>query len=377
MHNLIVDLRDERFGGSAQERYVANIEAAGVTYQRGGCPNERVLAWIDLEFGGSWSSEAAAGQNIALTKDGAPVAFATHQARGLKFFWLRSLETQPDTGLFGPFGVAPSLRGSSIGVDLLLATLCELRVSGYKSALIPAVGSQRLIDYYHRHTGATIQQTFELYDRAIPPYRTTVLASGNGTNFQTVLDAVKRGELPLQIEALITNNAAAYAVQRARAAVVPLQLALPWNRAQQGRERYDDQLLDAVLRARPQLVLLLGWMHLLPARFLEAVPEIINIHPAFLPLDQGQEDVGLSDGTRMAAFRGPHAVRDALAAGTAWAGATAHGINLDADRGPVLVRRPLLLRNVLSESAVMEKLRPIEHEVLLGGIRRWVFEQPN
>ena len=63
---------------------------------------------------------------------------------------------------------------------------------------------------------------------------------------------------------------------------------------------------------RPDLVLLLGWMHLLSDGFVATFPELINLHPAFLPLDPQRDDVVFPDGAQTAAFRGAYAVRDAL-----------------------------------------------------------------
>ena len=59
-------------------------------------------------------------------------------------------------------------------------------------------------------------------------------------------------------------------------------------------------------------MLLLGWMHLLSDSFVRAFPQMLNLHPAFLPLDPRRDDVVMPDGTQMPAFRGPRAVRDAL-----------------------------------------------------------------
>ena len=133
----------------------------------------------------------------------------------------------------------------------------------------------------------------------------------------------------------------AYAIERARAAGVAGVHVVEWRRKEEMRAQYDERLLEAVRSERPDLVLLLGWMHLLSDAFVAAFPEMLNLHPAFLPLDPSCDDVGLPDGTRIAAFRGPRAVHDALAAGSRWVGATVHRVTPATDRGPVLARKPL------------------------------------
>jgi phosphoribosylglycinamide formyltransferase-1 len=173
---------------------------------------------------------------------------------------------------------------------------------------------------------------------------------------------------------LVSNKEDAFALQRARSASIR-DVAMPWARKAQTRAQYDADLRRLLQREEPELLLLLGWMHLLDDAFIAAFPHIINIHPAFLPLDQERDDVAFPDGTVTPAFRGAHAVRDALAWGAKWVGASSHRVTLDADRGPVLVRKPLALLEGDTEASIMERLHPLEHRMLAGGIMRWVYER--
>ena len=374
MLNLIVDLRDERFTHAAASDALAAIRNAGFDYEK--TASGAALAWIDQEFGGSWSSEAFAGQNIVARSDGKFAGFVTYAPRGLRFGWLQNWTKRADVGIFGPFGVARPFRGSQLGHHLLRAALAELRALGYDFALIPAVSESELVEYYERECGARIVEEFDLRrwsDARIPA---TVLASGNGTNFQAVLDASREGKIPVQINALVSNKEGARVLQRARDGEVPTIANVVWDRAVESRETYDERLMHAVRQTEPELVLLLGWMHILPERFVVAFPEAINIHPAFLPLDQTSATVELPDGSTIPAFRGAHAVRDALASGSSWFGATVHGVILQSDRGPILARRPVQVLNAKSESEVMQHVRPLEHQSLVGGIMRWAFERP-
>jgi phosphoribosylglycinamide formyltransferase 1 len=205
------------------------------------------------------------------------------------------------------------------------------------------------------------------------PVRTVVLASGSGTNFQAVIDRVGTG-LPLELAALVSNKPEAFALERARRAGIPA-IVLPWLRNEQSRDRYDVALRDAVAQFDPQLVLLLGWMHLLDPAFVEAFPEMLNIHPAFLPLDPSRDSVGMPDGTIVPAFRGPRAVRDALAAGSMWTGASVHEVTVDTDRGRVLARKPLRVDKGEDEDPLLARLHRIEHILVATAIRRWLFER--
>jgi phosphoribosylglycinamide formyltransferase-1 len=152
---------------------------------------------------------------------------------------------------------------------------------------------------------------------------------------------------------------------------------MPWQRkAGETRDAYDARLLETVAGERPDIVLLLGWMHLLDARFVNAMPALLNVHPAFLPLDPERDAVGMPDGTEIPAFRGPFAVRDALAAGSRWAGASVHHVTAKTDRGGVLVRAPLNIEEGESEEDVLTRLHPVEHALVARAIWRWTFERP-
>jgi phosphoribosylglycinamide formyltransferase-1 len=374
MVNLAADLREEQFGAPALARALRGIENAGYSVERVKAGDEAFLAWIDDIFGGAWSSEALAGRSVVAKKGDRFAGFASYDPHGLRFAWLRGAGAQKDTGIFGPFGVDPAFRGAPIGPHLLIAALASLRELGYARALIPAVGHEKLVAYYVKHSGACVIESFEKAQWQRRKYRAVVMASGNGSNFQAVIDAVHAGRLPLEVATLVSNKAGAYALERARNAGVNA-VALAWDRKAQSRGDYDAALLQLVQREQPDLILLLGWMHLLDDRFVAAFPDMINIHPAFLPLDQRRDEVGFPDGAVTPAFRGARAVADAVAWGSRWTGASSHRVTLDTDRGPVLMRKPLSIAPGEALDTIMERLHPLEHRVLTGGIMRWVYEQ--
>ena len=372
--NLAVDL-DERFAGDGAAR--ERVERAGYSLDVAGGASDPVLAWIDDVFGGAWSSEVAVAQSAVAMRDGKPAGFAAFDPTGLRYAWLRGIAREPDVGIFGPLGVEPTLRGfaaqgDSLGSSLLQVALCGLRARGYRRALIAAT-SEGLVPYYERHAGARVVERYDPRSLTPAPVRTVVLASGSGTNFQAVIDRVAGG-LPLDLAALVCNKPGAYAIERAKAAGIPA-IALPWQRGDQSRAQYDALLRDAVARFEPQLVLLLGWMHLLEPAFVDAFPEMLNVHPSFLPLDPSRDRVGMPDGTVVPAFRGARAVRDTLAAGSAWSGASVHEVTAQTDRGRVLTRKPLQVMAGEDEEALLSRLHPIEHILVAAAIKRWLYER--
>jgi phosphoribosylglycinamide formyltransferase 1 len=369
--NLLVDLTSAPIDGDAAR---ARIAADGMHVEVTSIVDERVLAWIDETFGGAWSSEAASGTNVVAMRDDRPVAFATVGAHGFDYAWLRGIAREPGIGLFGPFGVAPQERGGTLGPSVLAIALEELRRAGHRRALIAAT-NERLAPYYERYAHARIAERFEQRDLTPAPVRTVVLASGSGSNFQAVVERVREG-LPLELVGLVSNKSNAYALERAAKAGVPA-ISLPWKRSEDSREAYDRCLLERVRALEPQLVLLLGWMHLLAPSFVEAFPAMLNVHPAFLPLDPASDVVTLPDGSRMPAFRGAHAVADAIAAGTSWTGASVHEVTTQTDRGGIMTRKPMRMHPGEDEATVLERLHPIEHRVVEQAIRRWLYQRPS
>jgi len=148
-----------------------------------------------------------------------------------------------------------------------------------------------------------------------------------------------------------------------------------WDRGRELRVEYDARLLAAAKTFEPDLILMLGWMHLLEGSFVAAFPELLNLHPAFLPLDAKRNDVTLPDGSRIPAFRGAHAVRDALQASSGWVGATLHRVTAATDRGPVMARKPLRVNAGEDEERLMERVHEIERGVVRAGATRWLCER--
>ncbi|MBV8152815.1 MAG: GNAT family N-acetyltransferase [Candidatus Eremiobacteraeota bacterium] len=363
LYNLVVDLETDR----------ATPRAGGIDVRD--AADDRTLAWIDQEFGGTWSSEAHAGSNVVAFRDSAPVGFATYDPQGLSFSWLRGIGTERGVGVFGPYGIARTERGGLLGRELLHRALRGLRERGYARALIAAVGDERLIRYYADACGARVAEEFDVEAMATPRPRATVMVSGSGTNLQSVLDRVRDGRLPLDVVSVVSNNPKAYALERARSWGVPSIRSVRWKRGEEPREQYDVRLLEEVRADDPELVVLLGWMHLLSESFVREFPHLLNLHPAFLPLDPERDRVVLPDGSEMPAFRGPDAVGDALRDGRTWTGATVHRVTPSTDRGPVLARKPLRVRAGETQLDVMERLHPLEHDLVATALMRWVYER--
>jgi folate-dependent phosphoribosylglycinamide formyltransferase PurN/GNAT superfamily N-acetyltransferase len=371
---LEADLADARFGPDAHARAHALADMAGYVIHEAVMPDETLAAWIDLTFAPSWwSAEMLAGRAwYALATDGSIAGFAAYGAREFALPWLGRYRGERAVGIFGPFGIAPEHRKTGLGEALLIAALASLRELGYARAAIPAVSGESLVAMYETRTGARIVDT---YDYASPRrFRTTMLASGSGSNVQNIIDVVAAGVLPLDLVRIVCNNANAFVMQRALRSDIPAHVA-EWERDVETRAAYDERVIDDVAASEPDLVLLLGWMHLLPAAFLARFPHVLNTHPSFLPHDPRADATRAPDGTAVPAFRGARAIEAALAAGASWSGISVHRVTPETDRGEILVRTPLAILPGEDVETLTQRLRPVEYAAVPAAIRRWIFEQ--
>ncbi|MGZ6620191.1 MAG: phosphoribosylglycinamide formyltransferase [Solirubrobacteraceae bacterium] len=180
--------------------------------------------------------------------------------------------------------------------------------------------------------------------------RVAVLASGVGTNLQALLDTV-HGSDGIEIVAVASDKPAAMALERARAAGVEAN-AFPAD-AYDDRATRDRAMGDWLAAREVELVVLAGYMQLLSEAFLGRFPgRVINVHPALLP-----------------AFPGLHAVEQALEYGVKVFGVTVHFVDDGVDTGPVILQRAVELSDARDADKVLERLQPIEHELLPEAVR--------
>ena len=177
-----------------------------------------------------------------------------------------------------------------------------------------------------------------------------VLASGEGTNLQALLDQVHRRS-GVEIVAVASDKPAARALDRARTAGVAAA-AFPIEQYADRDER-DRTMADWLAERQVELVVLAGYMQLLSGEFLERFPQrVINVHPALLP-----------------AFPGLEAVEQALAYGVKVFGVTVHFVDEGVDTGPVILQRAIELPEARQPEDVLECLHAIEHELLPEAVR--------
>ncbi|QKQ75090.1 phosphoribosylglycinamide formyltransferase [Nostoc sp. TCL240-02] len=180
----------------------------------------------------------------------------------------------------------------------------------------------------------------------VAPLKLGIMASGNGSNFDVVAQAIQDGQLNAQIQVLIYNNPSAKAA--VRAANRGVEAVLLNHRNYQSREEFDEKIVQTLQHYDVEWVILAGWMRLLTLVFMDAFPErIINIHPSLLP-----------------SFKGIHAVEQALESGVKITGCTAHIACLEMDSGPILMQAAVPVLPDDTAETLHARIQIQEHRIL-------------
>jgi phosphoribosylglycinamide formyltransferase-1 len=181
--------------------------------------------------------------------------------------------------------------------------------------------------------------------------RIAVLASGRGSNFQAVIDAIRDGRVPAACVRLITDNPEAYAIGRARTAEIPVTIVDYASFPSHGA--YEQALLDAMRDCSADLFVLAGYMRIVGRDIVQAFSgRIINIHPALLP-----------------SFPGLHGQRQAFLHGVRVSGCTVHFVDESLDGGPIIVQRCVPVFNDDDEETLADRILAQEHRCLPEAIR--------
>jgi phosphoribosylglycinamide formyltransferase-1 len=181
--------------------------------------------------------------------------------------------------------------------------------------------------------------------------RIAVLASGRGSNFQAIIEAIRREQIPATCVTLITDNPEAYAIKRAKKAGIPVKVinysSFP------SREMYEQALLAAMQEVNADLFVLAGYMRILGDEIVRSFPgKMMNIHPALLP-----------------SFTGLHAQLQALNYGVRVSGCTVHFVDENLDCGPIILQRCVAVLDGDDEDSLAERILKHEHQCLPEAIR--------
>ncbi len=172
-----------------------------------------------------------------------------------------------------------------------------------------------------------------------------VLASGGGTNFQAILDAISGGTLDAEVVLVASNRENARALERGGNAGVRAEHILPGD-------DYDDRLHDLLEEAAPDLIVLAGYMKLIAARTVRRWNgRMLNIHPALLPAFGGKGMYGM------------HVHEAVLESGTRVTGVTVHIVDEEYDRGPIIAQLAVPVLDGDTPEMIQQRVLKREYDI--------------
>lgn len=157
--------------------------------------------------------------------------------------------------------------------------------------------------------------------------KVAVLVSGGGTNLQAILDSVDEGIITnTEISLVVSNKPGAYALERAAKKDIATAVVVP--KEYESREAFGETLIEVLQKAEIDLVVLAGYLVILPENFVKAFEgKMINIHPSLIPAHCG------------AGYYGLKVHESVLARGNKVTGATVHFVDEGTDSGPIILQK--------------------------------------
>ena len=181
---------------------------------------------------------------------------------------------------------------------------------------------------------------------SLQPLKLGIMASGNGSNFEVIAQAIADGKINAQIQVLIYNNPGAKAA--ARAEKWGVEAVLLNHRDYKNREKFDNQIVQTLQQYDVAFVVMAGWMRLVTQVLIDAFPHrMINIHPSLLP-----------------SFKGVQAVEQALAAKVKITGCTVHLVSLEVDSGEILIQAAVPVLPDDTSETLHARIQVQEHMIL-------------
>ncbi len=179
-----------------------------------------------------------------------------------------------------------------------------------------------------------------------------VLVSGGGTNLQSLIDAIRNGELHAEISAVFSNEPKAYGLERAKKAGIPTCVLSHKDYLE--RSEYDADLADRIDRYPLDYLVLAGFMRILSAGFVRRFQDrILNIHPALLPK-----------------YKGTNTHQRALDAGETEHGATVHLVTEELDDGPNLLQARVPILKGDTAETLQQRVLKEEHRIYPAAIQK-------
>ena len=184
------------------------------------------------------------------------------------------------------------------------------------------------------------------FNKFEPKLNIAVLASGEGTNFQVLIDSYKKKELDIDIKLLISNKENAGCIKRAIKSDIPYFVVLEKN--YENKEKFEADIIKNLKESNVELIVMAGWMKIASENFVNNFKDrIINIHPSLLP-----------------SFKGKNPVEDALKNNSLITGCSVHFVDKEIDNGKLIIQAALPIKIEDNLNTLTNKIHHIEHKIL-------------
>ena len=178
-----------------------------------------------------------------------------------------------------------------------------------------------------------------------------ILASGRGSNFQSIIDEIEKGGLNAKIRLLIVDNPDAFAIERAGKHGIEFLVIRPKDC--KTKDDFYLMIADELRKRDVELVVLAGFMRIVGKPLIDAFPDrIMNIHPALLP-----------------SFPGLHSQKQAVEYGVKISGCTVHFVDEGMDTGPIIIQAAVPVYHEDTEETLSERILKLEHKIYPEAIR--------
>ncbi|RSL30727.1 phosphoribosylglycinamide formyltransferase, partial [Salibacterium salarium] len=172
-----------------------------------------------------------------------------------------------------------------------------------------------------------------------------VFASGSGSNFQAIADAIQENRLQAEISLLVCDKPEAQVITKAESLNIPIFTFRPKD--YENKAAFEHVIVSTLADAGVELIVLAGYMRLIGETLLQAYSErIINVHPSLLP-----------------AFPGKDAIGQAWQAGVKVTGITVHYVDEGMDSGPIIAQEAINVKETDSLSSLTKAIQSIEHRI--------------
>ena len=179
-----------------------------------------------------------------------------------------------------------------------------------------------------------------------PKLKIAILASGEGSNFQELINLSKSNKFDIDIKLLISNKSDAGCVLRARNSDITLKIIKTSD--YKYKDDFEKEIIKTIKKHDVELIVMAGWMKIMSSNFVTAFKnKIINIHPSLLP-----------------SFKGNNAINEALTSGSKITGCSVHFVEAKVDSGLLIMQAALSISAQDNIDSVTKKIHFLEHKIL-------------